>query len=134
MAFPGPIPNESEVVNCGVGRVTPAHGSLIRGLSPPENGGEMMNPRLPPICAAAHPETKKLIFIKAGFMGYWPGEKAGIVDAYMAPDKWNRAHGISKAEAEAMLIGSMFGWDVPGADPENYDAEGRFISPDRSVR
>ncbi len=32
--------------------------------------------------------------------------------------------GITPAQQEAMLVGSMFGWDVPGADPDHYDKEG----------
>jgi hypothetical protein len=27
------------------------------------------------------------------------------------------------AERKAALVGSMFGWDVPGADPAHYDRE-----------
>jgi hypothetical protein len=26
------------------------------------------------------------------------------------------------------LAGSLFGWEVPGADPKNYDMEGNFIN------
>jgi hypothetical protein len=32
----------------------------------------------------------------------------------------------SPAEREAALVGSMFGWDVPGADPAQYADNGRF--------
>jgi hypothetical protein len=39
----------------------------------------------------------------------------------------NRELGISPAQAEAMKVGSMFGWNVPGADPKNYDENGKAI-------
>ena len=31
-------------------------------------------------------------------------------------DELNAEAGISKAYAESMMVGSMFGWEVPGAD------------------
>ena len=38
--------------------------------------------------------------------------------------KFNEALGVSREEAEAMKVGSMYGWDVPGANPEFY--KGKF--------
>lgn len=42
-------------------------------------------------------------------------------------DAANADRGITKAQARAMEAGSMFGWDVPGADPRNYDENGSYI-------
>lgn len=39
----------------------------------------------------------------------------------------NKALGITRPQMEAMKVGSMFGWNVPGADPKNYDEYGTPI-------
>ena len=57
------------------------------------------------------------IVVKRGEKGYWP---SGIPNGYVA-DKMNERWGVSPAMREAMLAGSMFGWDVPGADPERAE-------------
>jgi len=42
-------------------------------------------------------------------------------------DEQNAKMGVSRAQEEAMKAGSMFGWDVPAADPKNYDDAGKPI-------
>lgn len=37
----------------------------------------------------------------------------------------NSRAGVTPEQAEAMQIGSMFGWEVPGADPDNHKPEAR---------
>ena len=41
-------------------------------------------------------------------------------------DRFNRNKGITPEQAEAMLIGSLFGWEVPGADPDIWKNHERF--------
>jgi hypothetical protein len=38
---------------------------------------------------------------------------------------------VTRAQEEAMLCGSLFGWDTPAAKPWNYDMDGnpRQLSP-----
>lgn len=37
-------------------------------------------------------------------------------------DARNRAMGVSAADAQAMFVGSAFGWNTPGADPKMHEA------------
>lgn len=73
-----------------------------------------------------------VVVIKAGENGY---HKVNNVSRDLTEDqqkdyvnKRNGFDGVSKEEAEAMLVGSMFGWDVPGADPAYYKNKGFTIT------
>ena len=46
----------------------------------------------------------------------------------------NEANGVTRAQEAAMVAGSMFGWQVPGADPKNYDDQGQPIRPKAKER
>ena len=81
---------------------------------------------LPNVAAAQNPVGGELIFVMKGRSGYWPASAVGIVDETLTAEKWNTAHGISKAESEAMLAGSLWGWNIPAADPASYDADGNL--------
>jgi hypothetical protein len=84
------------------------------------------NPNLPTASAYDHPEDGRLIFVVQGREGFWEKDAVGVVDDTLKADKWNAAHDINKAEAEAMFAGCMLGWDYPSADPANYDEKGSF--------
>lgn len=45
------------------------------------------------------------------------GYEACVECARICVDRYNEAIGVSKAQEMACHIGSMFGWDVPGANP-----------------
>lgn len=79
---------------------------------------------LPRYCYAYLPTTQEEIRIDFAESGYTPYRKQGNG---RAANEMNRELGISPAQAEAMKTGSMFGWDVPGADPKNYDENGKAI-------
>ena len=68
---------------------------------------------LPPVCHAQHPETGSVILIRRGEPGYSPVEtrlSVETLNACLDPVP-------TALQVEAMLIGSMFGWDAPGAQP-----------------
>lgn len=48
---------------------------------------------------------------------YPPARERALECAEQVVAKYNRSLGISEAQAEAAQIGSMAGWDAPGADP-----------------
>lgn len=76
-----------------------------------------MNDNLPMRAAVRVPGTKLVGFVDRGdARGYAPMPGWTALQA----DAWNERHGVSNAQREAMLVGSMFGWDVPGADPALY--------------
>ena len=43
----------------------------------------------------------------------------------------NRDLGVTYQQVAAMQAGSMFSWNVPAADPKNYDESGRPIVKNR---
>lgn len=86
-----------------------------------------MDKSLPNVSAYSHPTTEDLIFVMKGQSGYWSKSSVGIVDDELTPETWNEAHGVTKAEAEAMFCGSMWGWDCPASKASNYDSDGKMI-------
>jgi hypothetical protein len=77
--------------------------------------------KLPKVCAFNAAEAKKLgmehpFLVHRGISGYDP--RPGFRDTHC--DGINE--GITANQKEAMLAGSMFGWEVPAADPDTYDA------------
>lgn len=77
--------------------------------------------KLPQYCYNRLPSTKEIIGIERGVPGYTKITNLPLgIDTV---EKANELLGVTKGQAEAMLIGSMFGWHVPGADPDAYDPE-----------
>ena len=81
---------------------------------------------LPEVCYSILPSTGDAIIIKHGDSGYYRCKYSTEDKAFnreFANDR-NANLGVSKAQVEAMLAGSMYGWDVPAADPKSYDVNG----------
>lgn len=84
---------------------------------------------LPEVCYSILPSTGDVIIIKHGESGYYRCEYSTEDKAFnreFANDR-NANLDVSKAQVEAMLAGSMYGWDVPAADPKSYDENGTLL-------
>ena len=81
--------------------------------------------KLPEMCACHLPGMAEPIVITRGEAGY-----ASLPDG-MTVDLINTTFEVTPPQIAAMQAGSMFGWDVPGADAARYDHEGALL-PRRS--
>ena len=90
---------------------------------------------LPEQCFAALKTEDGIIRIRKGEAGY---ERTDILPdpgqtRQQAADAVNEALGVGKDQAAAMLAGSLFGWDVPAADPAYYDEKGIPVRPEQEL-
>lgn len=76
-------------------------------------------------------DTGKIVIYKRGETGYYKTDipYTGKEEARSLVDEYNTKAGVTKAQEAAMAAGSMFGFDVPAADPANYDENGQPIKP-----
>ena len=81
-----------------------------------------MSGTLPEHCCSILPSTGELIVIKRGERGYYRSEwnTDSREENKNIADFTNSRMGITPAQLEAMVCGSMCGWDVPGAQPQFY--------------
>lgn len=86
---------------------------------------------LPEQCYVYLPTSQEIGIVKKGEMGYYRSDLSPVYgqDGKTFVDELNQQGGVTKAQAAAMLAGSMFGWQVPGADPKNYDDNGQPVRP-----
>ena len=78
--------------------------------------------KLPEYCYGVNLTNKTVIIIKRDESGYYKTDMAPfatIEEAKAVANEYNDRLGVTRAQAAAMSAGSMFGWDVPGADPDS---------------
>ena len=78
---------------------------------------------LPEYCYTELQPDKAIVLLKRGAMGYFPTETVfedGVVDPefVVSAALLNEALGVTQAQHDAMLFGSMFGFHCAGADPD----------------
>lgn len=91
---------------------------------------ECFSPRLadglPELCFSVLPSTGELSVSSGAKSGYYPSDWSTTdpVQNRDLADENNERLGVTKAQEEAMKVGSMVGWGVPGADPAAYEQDG----------
>lgn len=81
---------------------------------------------LPVMCYSTLPSSGALIIIHREENGYSPSDssKPDPEANRLFADTSNKIFGITQAQEEAMLAGSLFGWNTPAAKPWHYDQNG----------
>jgi hypothetical protein len=82
--------------------------------------------KLPADCYSVLPSSGELIMIVRDKYGYFPSPNSTPfpdINRKIA-DESNTHSGVTRAQEEAMLAGSLFGWNVPAAKPWNYNQDG----------
>ena len=90
----------------------------------------MRRNELPDTCLSVLASTGQLIIIKKGEHGYYPtdwdtGDRA---ENREIADTHNKRRGISDIQETAMIAGSMFGWTLPGASPQWYLNNAKYVN------
>lgn len=83
--------------------------------------------KLPEYCYSTLPSTGEIIVIKRGEKGYYPQRPENAPWNPENLDHINAQLGVTKAQVNAMTAGSMFGWDAPASNPDNYDEDGNWV-------
>lgn len=88
---------------------------------------------LPGHCYSVSETTGEVMHIAREEKGYWPVPGASDDRDFNRryADLENRDMGVSIQQEKAMVVGSMFGWDVPAADPRHYDEKGIPKRPEK---
>lgn len=77
------------------------------------------------------PSGNEIVIVKKGEPGYYRTDICGHDREEPLPivAEFNKSGGVSKAQAASLLGGSMFGWQMPAADPRSYDENGVAKKP-----
>jgi len=78
------------------------------------------NPNLPNMCWAVNLTSGALICIKNGESGFYTSKWStnSREQNQKIADHCNQQLGVTPLQADAMVNGSIFGWDTPAADPD----------------
>lgn len=85
---------------------------------------------LPETCFSVLPSSGQLIIIRHGERGYYPSEwdTGSREENREIASSHNARRGITDIQEAAMLAGSMFGWNTPGANPQWYLDNARYVN------
>ena len=85
---------------------------------------------LPETCFSILPSSGQLIIIRCGERGYYPSEwdTGSREENREIASSHNARRGITDIQEAAMLAGSMFGWNTPGANPQWYLDNARYVN------
>ena len=85
---------------------------------------------LPETCFSVLPSSGQLIIIRHGERGYYPSEwdTGSREENREIASNHNVRRGITDIQEAAMLAGSMFGWNTPGANPQWYLDNARYVN------
>jgi hypothetical protein len=90
------------------------------------------NTNLPEYCFTTDETDQEVVIVVRRFLSGYNPVFGGDLRGQELADRMNRALGVSKQQEIAMKCGSMFGWHVPGADPNHYDEAGHFVWRDEA--
>ena len=103
-----------------------------------QNGSTIVPLRtdLPDCCYSVNKVTGEVIILKKGEKGFYKTDilTKGREESRELADFQNKKLGVSKAQEAAMYLGSLNGFDTPGADPKQFDADGVMIKHERKDR
>ena len=90
----------------------------------------MRRNELPETCFSILPSSGQLIIIRCGERGYYPSEwdTGKREENREIASSHNARRGITDIQEAAMLAGSMFGWNTPGANPQWYLDNARYVN------
>ncbi|MBQ9348776.1 MAG: DUF4314 domain-containing protein [Oscillibacter sp.] len=90
-----------------------------------ERFGPKIAKGLPPMCFSVLESTGELIGIERGESGYYTSEldTGDMAQNEAIADRENAKLGVTPEQRMAMEIGSLCGWNVPGADPKTYEGK-----------
>jgi len=103
-----------------------------------QNGSKVIPLRsdLPDCCYSVNKTTGEIIILKKGETGFYRTDiqTKGREESRELADFQNSKLGVTKAQEAAMYWGSLNGFDTPGADPKQFDADGIMMKPVRKDR